>query len=135
MGGLSAWQGLFDYGRLQRGERVIVTGASGEVGHLAVQLAQLAGAEVVAAGPADLVFDTAGGELPAADRVVTVAHEAPGAVFFVVEPNRGQLIEIGEAGLQPEIDSIFPLDRAREAFDRVASRGKHGKVVFDVAGA
>ena len=34
MGGLSAWQALFDHGRLRRGERVIVTGATGGVGHL-----------------------------------------------------------------------------------------------------
>src|SRR6185437_11713957 len=40
MGGLSAWQALFVHGRLERGERVIVTGASGGVGHLAVQIAR-----------------------------------------------------------------------------------------------
>src|SRR5436190_5144776 len=39
IGGLSAWQGLFVHGRLQAGERVLVTGGSGGVGHLAVQLA------------------------------------------------------------------------------------------------
>jgi NADPH:quinone reductase-like Zn-dependent oxidoreductase len=58
MGGLSAWQALFAHGRLQPGERVVVTGATGGVGHLAVQLARHAGAEVVADEPADLVFDT-----------------------------------------------------------------------------
>ena len=66
MGGLSAWQGLFVHGRLQAGERVLITGASGGVGHLAVQLARHAGAEVVEEGAADLLFDTVGGELPAA---------------------------------------------------------------------
>src|SRR5918912_211784 len=64
MGGLSAWQGLFVHGRLQAGERVLITGASGGVGHLAVELARHAGAEVVEEGAADLVFDTVGGELP-----------------------------------------------------------------------
>src|SRR6185437_14906689 len=39
MGGLTAWQALFVHGRLARGERVLVTGASGGVGHIAVQLA------------------------------------------------------------------------------------------------
>src|SRR5919202_7035765 len=43
MGGLSAWQGLFVHGRLQAGEHVLITGASGAVGHLAVQLARHAG--------------------------------------------------------------------------------------------
>src|SRR5438067_2419429 len=43
MGGLTAWQALFARGRLARGERVLITGASGGVGHIAVQLARLAG--------------------------------------------------------------------------------------------
>ena len=64
MGGLTAWQALFVHGRLVRGERVLVTGASGGVGHIAVQLARHAGAEVVESGPVDLVFDTRGGEIP-----------------------------------------------------------------------
>jgi NADPH:quinone reductase-like Zn-dependent oxidoreductase len=134
LGGLSAWQGLFVHGAFQPGERVIVTGARGGVGHIAVQLARHAGADVVDDGPADLVFDTAGGELPAADRIVTIAAEAPGARYFVVEPDGAQLAEIGTAGLRPEIDSTFPLDRAFEAFERLTARGKHGKVVLDVAG-
>src|SRR5881275_3745052 len=54
MGGLTAWQALFVHGRLVRGERVLVTGASGGVGHIAVQLARHAGATVVESGPADL---------------------------------------------------------------------------------
>ena len=136
MGGLSAWQGLFVHGRLQAGERVIVTGASGGVGHLAVQLARQAGAEVVENGPAELVFDTTGGDLPSADRVVTIAAEAPGATYFIVEPSREQLVELGrlaDAGeLAPAVDSVFPLDRAPEAFDRLAARGKRGKVVLQV---
>lgn len=134
MGALTAWQALFEHGKLQRGERVIVTGAHGGVGHVAVQLARWAGAEVVDDGPADLVFDTAGGSIAAGGRVVTIAAEAPGAEYFVVEPNGEQLARLAEAGLRPEIDSTFPLERALEAFERVAARGKHGKVVLDVAG-
>ncbi len=138
MGGLSAWQGLFVHGHLQAEERVLVTGASGGVGHLAVQLAQQAGAEVVDEGPAELVFDTVGGELPEGDRVVTIAAEAPGATYFVVEPDREQLVELAQladAGeLVPAIDSTFPLENAPEAFERVAAHGKRGKVVLDVAG-
>lgn len=138
MGGLSAWQGLFVHGHLQAEERVLVTGASGGVGHLAVQLAQQAGAEVVDEGPAELVFDTVGGELPESDRVVTIAAEAPGATYFVVEPDREQLVklaQLADAGeLVPAIDSTFPLENAPEAFERVAAHGKRGKVVLDVAG-
>jgi NADPH:quinone reductase-like Zn-dependent oxidoreductase len=138
MGGLSAWQGLFEHGRLERGQRVIVTGASGGVGHLAAQLARQVGAHLVNDGPADLVFDTTGGELPAGRRIVTIAAEVPGAIYFIVEPNREQLVELArlaDAGeLRPEVDSTFPLTAAEEAFHRVTARGKRGKVVLDVEG-
>jgi NADPH:quinone reductase-like Zn-dependent oxidoreductase len=86
---LSAWQGLFDHGRLAAGERVLIHGAAGAVGGLAVQLARTRDACVVgtaaaaelglvrelgaqeavdatgfedAVAPVDLVFDTVGGE-------------------------------------------------------------------------
>ncbi len=140
--GLSAWQALIVHGRLQPGERVAVTGASGGVGHVAVQLARSRGADVVEQGQAcDLLFDTAGGEAltraaEQAGRIVTIVAEAPGAHSFVVEPDREQLLELAqlaEAGeLLPEIDSIFPLADARSAFARSAARGKHGKVVLRV---
>ncbi len=85
---LSAWQGLFEHGGLERGQRVLVHGAAGGVGHLATQLARAGGAYVVGTAsragvdlakssgahevldpasdfddidPFDLVFDTAGG--------------------------------------------------------------------------
>jgi NADPH:quinone reductase-like Zn-dependent oxidoreductase len=41
MTGLSAWQGLFDHGHLEAGQRVLIHGAAGGVGHIAVQLARL----------------------------------------------------------------------------------------------
>jgi len=136
MGGLTAWQALFVHGRLARGERVLVTGASGGVGHIAVQLARHAGAEIVESDPADLVFDTRGGEVSSGERVVTIAEEMPGATYFVVEPDHGQLLELGtlvDAGeLRTEVDSVFPLAEAAAAFERVAGRGKHGKVVLEV---
>ncbi|CAL9337980.1 NADP-dependent oxidoreductase [Streptomyces sp. enrichment culture] len=89
--GLTAWQGLFDHGRLTAGQTVVIHGAAGSVGSLAVQLAREAGARVVAtgrsadrdaslalgadvfldleserledAGEADVVFDVIGGEV------------------------------------------------------------------------
>lgn len=45
---ITAWQGLFDHGRLVSGERVLIHGASGGVGHFAVQFAHLNGACVIA---------------------------------------------------------------------------------------
>src|SRR4029079_4182571 len=129
MGGLTAWQALFVHGRLAPGERVLVTGASGGVGHIAVQRARHVGAEGVESGPAYLVFDTRGGEVPAGERVVTIGEEVPGAIYFVVEPDHGQRLELGtlvDAGeLRTEVDSVFPLAEAAAAFERVAGRGKH----------
>ena len=49
---MTAWQGLFDHGELKAGERVLIHGASGGVGYLAVQFAKLRGADVVATGSA-----------------------------------------------------------------------------------
>lgn len=48
MAGLTAWQALFAHGRLEPGQMVVITGASGGVGTLAVQLARHAGAQVAA---------------------------------------------------------------------------------------
>lgn len=45
---LTAWQALFDQGQLQAGQRVLIVGAGGVVGKYAVQLAERAGATVIA---------------------------------------------------------------------------------------
>lgn len=48
LAGLTAWQGLFDHGHLQAGQRVLIHGGAGGVGHLAVQFAKAKGATVAA---------------------------------------------------------------------------------------
>lgn len=91
LAGITAWQGLFTHGKLQKGQKVLIQGASGGVGTLAVQLAKWAGAYVIGTASAknveflrqlgadevidyekehfenklhniDLVFDTIGGD-------------------------------------------------------------------------
>src|ERR671928_2005527 len=52
MPGLTAWQGLFEHGRLRAGQSVLVHGAAGVVGSMATQLAREAGAYVIGAGRA-----------------------------------------------------------------------------------
>ena len=48
--GLTAWQALFDHGKLGKGQTVVIHGAAGAVGSTAVQLARWAGAEVIGTG-------------------------------------------------------------------------------------
>jgi len=48
--GLTAWQGLFERGRLAKGQTVVIHGAGGAVGSTAVQLARWAGADVIGTG-------------------------------------------------------------------------------------
>lgn len=43
---LTAWQGLFEHGRLESGQWVLVHGGAGGVGHFAIQLAKARGAKV-----------------------------------------------------------------------------------------
>ena len=97
-----------------------------------------------AVAPVDLVFDTVGGDVLARShavlrdggRLVSVAEEAAGATYFVVQPDREQLAELvrlaDEGALRPEIDSVFALRDARAAFERSESRAKRGKVVLRV---
>lgn len=47
LAGLTAWQGLFDHGKLQRGQKVLIHAATGGVGSFAVQFAKWAGAYVI----------------------------------------------------------------------------------------
>jgi NADPH:quinone reductase-like Zn-dependent oxidoreductase len=108
--GLTAWQALFDHGKLAKGQTVVIHGAGGAVGSMAVQLARWAGAEVIGtgrshsralatelgadryialdadhledvAGQADLVFDTIGGDVLAA----SAALLRPGGTLISVK--------------------------------------------------
>jgi NADPH:quinone reductase-like Zn-dependent oxidoreductase len=50
--GLTAWQGLFEHGRIQAGQSVLAHGAAGAVGSMVVQLAREVGAHVIGTGRA-----------------------------------------------------------------------------------
>jgi NADPH:quinone reductase-like Zn-dependent oxidoreductase len=51
--GLTAWQGLFDHAHLTTGQTILIHGAAGGVGSIAVQLAREVGARVIGTGRAD----------------------------------------------------------------------------------
>jgi NADPH:quinone reductase-like Zn-dependent oxidoreductase len=64
---LTAWQALFDDGRLEHGQRVLIVGAGGVVGKYAIQLAKRAGVHVIAtASPRSVAAVRAAG----ADQVI-----------------------------------------------------------------
>jgi NADPH:quinone reductase-like Zn-dependent oxidoreductase len=50
--GLTAWQGLFEHGRLRAGQSVLAHGAAGAVGSMVAQLAREAGGYVIGTGRA-----------------------------------------------------------------------------------
>ena len=69
---LTAWQGIFDHGGLEAGQRLLVHGGAGGVGHMAVQLAKARGAWVAAtAAGEDLDFVRSIG----ADQVIDYTRE------------------------------------------------------------
>ncbi|GHF21972.1 NADP-dependent oxidoreductase [Streptomyces pseudogriseolus] len=79
--GLTAYQALFDHGKLTAGQRVLINGAGGAVGGYAVQLAKNAGAHVIAtAGPRSSEAVTSAG----ADEVID--HTATDVTAVVTEP-------------------------------------------------
>ncbi len=50
---MTAWQGLFDHGGLTAGQRVLIHGGAGGVGHFAIQFAKTIGAYVITTCSAD----------------------------------------------------------------------------------
>lgn len=53
---LAAWHGLFDLADLQEGQTVLIHGAAGGVGHIAVQLAHMRGAKVIGTASQNIEF-------------------------------------------------------------------------------
>jgi len=118
---MTAWQGLFDHGGLTKGQRVLIHGGAGGVGHLAVQFARWAGATVYAtaskrdlgfvrelgadtvidyendrfediATDLDVVFDTQGGETQA--RSFGTLRKG-GILVSTLEPDKNKAAEMG----------------------------------------
>ncbi len=136
--GLTAWQALFDHGRLAAGRTVLVHGAAGSVGSLAVQLAREAGARVLGTGraadrdtvlglgaeaffdplspdigPVDVVLDVLGGEV--LDRSAELVRDG-GTLVTIAEPPR----------VRPGIFFVVEPDRARLA--DLAQRIRDGRL-------
>src|SRR5215469_3381175 len=145
MTGLTAWQGLFEYGRLQAGQSVLVHGAAGAVGSMATQLAREAGAYVIGTGRAahrqtaldfgaqefvdlendaledvggvDLVFDVLGGDI--AKRSAGVIR-AGGTLVTIPGPTKARPAD----GLA--VDFVVESDRAQ--LSEIVQRVRGGRL-------
>ncbi|MFD7518573.1 NADP-dependent oxidoreductase [Streptomyces niveus] len=108
--GLTAWQALFDHGRLTTGQTVLVHGAAGGVGSLAVQLAREVGARVIGTGRA-------------ADRETVL--ELGADVFVDLQAER--LEDIGD------VDLVFDVIGG-DILDRSAGLVRAGGTLVTIAG-
>src|SRR5690349_17609939 len=130
--GLTAWQGLFEHGRLQAGQSMLVHGAAGAVGSIVTQLAREFGAYVIGTGRAadrqktldygaqefvdldndaledvggvDLVIDLIGGDV---QRRSAAMIRAGGTLVSIVGPSEARPAD----GLA--IDFVVETDRAQ----------------------
>jgi NADPH:quinone reductase-like Zn-dependent oxidoreductase len=143
--GLTAWQGLFDHGRLQAGRTVLAHGAAGAVGTMVTQLAREAGAYVIGTGRAadrqkaldfgahefvdlendtledvggvDLVFDVIGGDIGKRSAGLI---RAGGTLVSVVGPTEAR----PDDGLT--IDFVVESDRAQ--LNDIVQRVRDGRL-------
>src|SRR3954470_13852624 len=143
--GLTAWQGLFEHGRLRAGQSVIAHGAAGAVGSMVTQLAREAGAHVIGTGRAadrqtaldfgaqefvdldsdtledvgsvDLVFDVIGGDIgKRSARLI----RAGGTLVSIVGPSEARPVD----GLA--IDFVVESDRAQ--LNEIVQRVRDGRL-------
>ena len=145
MPGLTAWQGLFDHGRLRAGQSVLVHGAAGIVGSMASQLAREAGAYVIGTGRAsgrqtaldfgaqefvdldndaledvgavDLVFDVLGGDIVKRSAGLI---RAGGTLVTITGPTEARPVD----GLT--IDFVVESDRAQ--LSEIVRRVRDGRL-------
>src|SRR5512143_142641 len=143
--GLTAWQGLFDHGRLQAGHSVLAHGAAGAVGSMVTQLAREFGAYVIGTGRAadrqkaldfgarefvdldndaledvggiDLVFDVIGGDVQ--KRSVGLIRPG-GTLVSIVGPTEARPVD----GLA--IDFVVEADRAQ--LSEIVQRVRDGRL-------
>jgi alcohol dehydrogenase len=131
--GLTSWQALFDLGKLQKGQKVLIHAGSGGVGSIAIQLAKNIGAEVATTTSTsnvalvkslgadividykkenfeeklsnyDLVFDTLGGKTREASYKVLKKGGALVSIYGVPTPNVAD-----EYGLNFIVKGLFSL--------------------------
>ncbi|GGC68218.1 NADP-dependent oxidoreductase [Hoyosella rhizosphaerae] len=146
--GLTAWQALYDLAKITSGARVAIIGASGGVGHYAVQFARHTGAHITAVCSGknadfvrdlgahsvvdyttddihaeitgvDVVFDTIGRE-----SLSTCAHMMnPGGIYITTVPNLSNAREWVQSAVSAQINERRNVATTRGAIVLVKPRG------------
>ena len=134
LAGLTAWTALFAYGKLLAGQRILIQGASGGVGGLAVQFAKAKGAYVIGTASAgnldyvrqlgaDEVLDYQSPAMAEQVRAVDVVLEAS-----VVRDNAERVKAVAfltHGGIFVSVNTDFPFDEAvQAALDRQQATGE-----------
>ena len=152
--GMTAWQALFDKGKLQAGQTALIAGGAGGVGHLAVQFAKHAGAHTIATGSArnrefilglgaEEYIDYTSQDVSEAVQDVDVAFDAVGgettASLVPTLRTGGVLVTIANAppeqaaaqrGARAELFSMSP---SSEQLARIAALVADGTVRVEIA--
>ncbi|TGK04721.1 quinone oxidoreductase [Leptospira selangorensis] len=104
---ITAWEGLFDKGKISAGDKILITGGAGGVGHIAVQLAKWAGARVIstATGESKKKLVLSLGAEAVADRNIESIRETAKRIFGTNEFDLG-LDTAGGEGFQTAIQSV-----------------------------
>ncbi|MGI3168651.1 NADP-dependent oxidoreductase [Pseudooceanicola sp. C21-150M6] len=120
LAGLTAWQGLVRHGGLKAGEKVLVHGGAGGVGHLAVQIAKALGAHVTATGSAG---KQAAMQALGADVTVDYAEAEPEGPFDLIFDTRfGQIADsLARVKAGGRVIALLPVEEADT--DAAAAKG------------
>jgi NADPH:quinone reductase-like Zn-dependent oxidoreductase len=127
---ITAWEGLVDRAGVHSGQKVLVHGGAGGVGHIAVQIARAFGADVFATGSAaSQAYIRRLGAVPIDYRAMTIENYV--AKYGEIMREATTLVEAGQ--VVPRVDprhfsvsSVGDADRAIEANDA------DGKIVVDI---
>ncbi len=121
LAGLTAWQALVETANVGPGDRVLVLGAAGGVGHLAVQIAKARGAHVIGTASAGKhAFLTELGADEAVDYAAVAVEEAVSdvdvAIDVVGSEETGRAVAcVRDGGLFIAVTSAGGVDPLREA--------------------
>ena len=124
LAGITAWTALFAYGKLQAGQRILIQGASGGVGSLAVQFAKAKGAYVIGTASAgnlehvrqlgaDEALDYKGQPVEELVRDVDVVLEASPVRDNAARAKAVAMIKPG--GIFISVNTDFPFDEEVQA--------------------